>query len=513
MVENVCQNKPHVSRVVRKLQILSNFFRKILFSLGLFTFIFPLSLSGQSFSLSEPSVTNLRERDEIPALTRYFSEKAVPFEVRPLLADYGGFGSSLHVRIDRPEDEGGIRGTFALAVPLGSAFAVETALALIEAARGQRPSYTLLVAFLGDEKSKLDSTEFSEPGYSHKGLRDLISLSDIPGDWVVCYLEADGPPETLLIRHGTGNYIAPLELVRPLPALFRARSISASFEVRYNELYKLGLAGSNENLALLWEGELNGICLHPGSSVKGRETIKPAALAELLLDYAGSLDFPLLKPDRHYTQLTLGDETIFVSEKASVLLLVSSAAAFIIAFLIYSVVKRVILLYKIRVFLKYSWIFFIFLPLAILIIRGTGLFYAFLLHLFKIPIPGSDFWGSILIIFSALWLFYTFSLGLDFLRFPRKVSFYGISAIILSAAQTLSGGRDDPSPDISSIVNKTTPSILPTDDSTSLGTAKSAIISGTLANFLISLCKSVKCGLAVALITISIFSKTLYRSS
>ena len=429
--------------------------RAVLFCLGLCFVIFSQPLFAQN--------PNNRERDKTQALITFFREKGIPFEARPLLENYGGFSSSLHVRIgsEGTDSEGPDRGgTFVLAVPLGSAFAVETARNFIEAAQRQGSPHRLLVAFLGDEKSRLDLSGYSQFGYSHKGLRDLITLVDIPGAWVVCYLEADAPPYELVIRHGSagdnerlfgpfrlrggsGDYVAPLELVRPLPGLFKAHSIPASFEVRYNELYKLGLARGSEELALLWEAEINGLFLY-GSPAEGQENpgtnvpsgtkvpVEAAELAHLLLDYATGVSFPLQTPDRHYTQFTLGNNRFFLSEKASVIALVSTIGALIFVLLVYSIFRRVILLYKILLFLKYSWVFLIFLPLMIFIIRGTGLFYAFLLNLFKIPIPESGFWGSILIILSALWLFFILSLSLDFFRFPRKTSFYGISAIILS---------------------------------------------------------------------------------
>ena len=412
-------------------------------------FIFSQLLYGQSFTYNQ-------ESNELEALIGLLREKTIPFELRPLLADYGGFGSSLLVRIGIPaaeaetETAGASPGTFVLAVPLGSAFAVETALAFIELAGIQKPPQALLVAFLGNEKSKLDDSEYAQNSNNHKGLRDLISLSDMPGTWAVCYLDADITPETLLIRHGStgslfsngsgGNagsigymeYIAALELVKPLHSIFKSKSIPASFEVRHNELFKLGLARFNEELALLWEGEINGIYLCPGIAGKTSKKIEAANLADSLLEYAAGFSFPLENTDRHYTLLTLGRNTIFISEKASVIYLISGIGIFFLVFLIFTIFKRVMLISKFRVFLKYSWIFLFFLPLMILIIRGAGLLYSYLLGVFGIPVPGSDFWGSILVIIFALLLFYVLSLGLDFYRFYRKSSFYGISAILLA---------------------------------------------------------------------------------
>ena len=418
---------PKVLRLLQK-ALLTQF----LFILGLFFLIAPPALYGQT----GPNTAG----NESEALIRVLRERAIPFELRPLLADYGGFGSSLHVRIalqetgsDHAADLVRPFGTFVLAVPIGSDFAVETALAFIEAAlEPEKLRCELLIAFLGDEKSVLDSTEFSQSSYSHRGLRNLITLSGMPGTWAVCYLDLDSPPEALLIRHGSGDYIAPLELLRPLPSLFSSHSIPASFEVRHNGLYKLGLARNSEELNLLWEGEINGLYFS-SSREQNKNKIEAQDLANLLMDYAASLNLPLQNPDRHYTMFTFGSPIFFFSEKVSVIFLISSIAVFAFAFLVYSISKRIIVISRLRLFMKYSWIFLIFLPLMVLAIRGTGLFYAFLLDIFQVPIPGSDFWGSILIVLSALWLFYGLSLGLDFIRIPRKTGFYGASAIILTA--------------------------------------------------------------------------------
>ena len=422
------------------------FFLKILF----------LTLSLPLFGQTIPA--DMGEKENLKNLINYFNERKIDFEERPLLRDYGGFGSSLHVRINRsggnaPDIESADN-TFVLAVPLDSDFSIETALAFIGLAKAEgsgthagqaaansgiaasRPALpNLLIAFLGNEKSELN-----DPRFSHTGLRDLASLQEMTGTWVVCYLEIDETPESLRICHGGADYISPLELVKPLPSLFKAREIPASFEVRFNELYKLGLARGSEELSLLWSEEIDGICLNsrPSDFGKGKgesgdsgNSIDPENLAELLLEYSESITFPLASPDRHYTLVSLaGKFIIFLSEKTALFFLITSLGILFFILIVYSAAHRVIFISKLRLFLKHCWILLFLFPLLILLLQGAGFLYALLLTLFKVPIPRMDFWGSMLIILLGLWLFLFLSHGLDYLRFPRKAGFYAVSAII-----------------------------------------------------------------------------------
>ena len=142
-------------------------------------------------------------------MIRVLNERAVPFEERSLFEDYGGFGSSVHVYISRsggegqPETDGG---TFVLAVPLERDYAADTALAFIDACIRRGSAVDTLVAFLGDEYNRLPP---DIPGISRKGLRDLLSLPDMPENWVLCCLDMEEAPERILILHGTRDYSPP----------------------------------------------------------------------------------------------------------------------------------------------------------------------------------------------------------------------------------------------------------------------------------------------------------------
>ncbi|MDR0719021.1 MAG: hypothetical protein LBF78_05245 [Treponema sp.] len=394
--------------------------------------------------------------DESVTLTRVkngLREAGAAFEERSLLEAYGGFGSSIIVRING-SNLGASTGTggplpgpapqaeaaFVLAAPLGMDYAVDTALELVKAALLSPPKEDILVAFLGNESTVLSSS----PGYlSHIGLGDLLTLPAMPESWILCYLDLERPPQTILIRHGSGEYIAPLDIVKPLPGLFETRGIKAKFEIQFNGLYKLLLAAKNEVLDLAWQGEINSFSLggensDAGGGNTGGAAMETGVFASILLEYGRTLEFPVRNPDRHYSFFTLpfSGKIIFISEKVSVLIFVIIMAMILLFGLSYSAATfpKTGVLGKppIKLFFRHSWIFLVFLPLLVLIIKGSGFFYDALLFIFNKPAPIADYPGLVFILLLAIWLFYIPSKILDSLIITGKENFYGETAIILS---------------------------------------------------------------------------------
>ncbi|MCL2478098.1 MAG: hypothetical protein FWF22_01250 [Treponema sp.] len=371
--------------------------------------------------------------DPAGSIIKALDAKKITYEVRPLLQNYGGFGYSVLVRLPGKDNNAG---TFVLAVPVDSEFACSTALAFIDKAvskQGADINADLIVAFLGNEKSVLDRQDLS-----HTGLKDLISIPDMPETWTVCYLEGDAPPQSIQIRHGSGKYIAPLELVKPLPPLFKSYGIPYSFEAMYNELYKLNLIRGSDELALLNAGEIYGICLYPGAPDASGAQISGANLAALLLDYAGSLPYPVLNPDHHYTILSMSSGNVYyISETITLILFIACSVIFFAGILVYSAFHRIKLISRLRLFIRRGWIFMVFLPLMILIVRGVGFFCGFLYGILGVPVPYIDFWGWVLNVFLAISLFNLLSHWLDYLHFPRKAQLYGIYAILITGVGVL----------------------------------------------------------------------------
>lgn len=389
------------------------------------------------------------QAENLKRVKDFLNTRFLDFEERPLLASFGGFSSSLHVRFPGPASGEEGEGTFVLAIPLDSNLAVETGLAFIDALESSKRNTEtqsgggvsnpgvlkppqILVAFLGDEKVLMPG---DIPSYGHKGLRDLLSLCEMPETWVICYLDAGEAPAEIVIRHGSGKYIAPLRLVKPLVPLLSGRGINSFFEVRYNEIYKLGLVGENDVLALAWGEEINGFCLSGArGKASGEKPVEAVDLADMLLEYQKTILFPLQNPDRHYSILSIpfpGIPPLFISEKGMVIFFVSFSAVLIFSFLVFSVVRRSCIIRNLKIFFRYSWIILILLPLLLVIIKGAGFVYSLLLLLFKTSPPAGDYFGIGCTVLLALVLFSLTAPLIKFFPIPGKAGFFGLSAVIL----------------------------------------------------------------------------------
>ena len=383
------------------------------------------------------------DEENLGRVFSFLNEYSIPCEKRQLLADYGGFGSSLIVQrihgvTENPNDSAG---TFVLAVPLYADFAVDTAMALamkIKEAPGIS-SKNIIIAFLGDEQNDLPE-EFG--GIINIGFRDLLTLNDMPENWVLCYLDAETAPEEIIIRHGIRGYVAPLEIVKPLPSHLSSKGIPWSFKIRYNEIYKLGLVEGPAPLFIAWDEEINGFVLS-GGEVSGKnrygqkrpDPVLPGALADVFLEYAGSLSLPILKADRHYSSFSLpGGRVFFLTEELTVILLMITVGLLLLLFMFFSARYHVALIFHVRLFLSHIWIFIILLPLLTISIKVSGLLYSFFFRSLGPPafyalssIP--NYFGAGLIVLLAALLFFLPSPLLDLIRFPRRTQFYGISVV------------------------------------------------------------------------------------
>ena len=373
----------------------------------------------------------------------FLNEYSVPFERRQLLADYGGFGTSLVIQRSHgvTENPNNSVGTFVLAVPLYAEFAVDTAMALAKKIKDPALLMTknIIIAFLGDEQNDLPE-EFG--GIINIGFRDLLTLNDMPENWVLCYLDAKTAPEEIIIRHGIGGYVAPLEIVKPLPFHLSSKGIPWSFKIRYNEIYKLGLVEGPQPLFIAWDEEINGFVLS-GGEVSGKnrygqkhpDPVLPGDLADVFLDYTGSLALPILKADRHYSSFSLpGGSVFFLTEELTVILLIITAGLLLLLFLFFSARYHVALIFHVRLFFSHIWIFIILLPLLTISIKVSGLLYSFFFGLLGPPAYNTissvpNYSGAGLIVLLAALLFFLPSPLLDLIRFPRRSQFYGISVV------------------------------------------------------------------------------------
>jgi hypothetical protein len=267
------------------------------------------------------------DEENLDRVIRNLKNNAIPFE------NYGALGSS--ILIGNENDDAAAQGTFVIAVPFYAGFAVDTALALAEKLRERNTGslsdlheVRLLVAFLE----------------SHLGLRDLAGLADMPENWILCYLDAAENPERIVIRHKFRGYAAPLNIIKSLPPLFRSNSIPLSFGIRYDGIYRPG----PEALLIAWEEEINGLVLSgSGNILKTGKTVFAPDLADLLIEYADLLEFPVMDADRHYSTFSFfGGRVFFLAEGFGVTILLIGFGIFLFLFLAYSVHRYVIMFRK-----------------------------------------------------------------------------------------------------------------------------------------------------------------------
>ena len=373
----------------------------------------------------------LAEQENFGRVSRTLTALGIPFEERPLPDTYA---SSILVRT------GSAAETFVLAVPLEADFAVDVGLALAEKAQSQDKPVSIMVAFLGGSQKPGGAEESSG-----KGLRDLLTLADIPENWILCYFDVAGSPKELVIRHGSLGYAAPLDVLRPLTSLLRSRGIPWSFRIRYNEIYRLGLAESHQAVAIAWEREINSIALtaayFPFDGLPDEadaEIVSPHEIAELLLEYAASLDFPMLMVENHYFFFVApwGGDVVFFGEGLTVALLLIMTGICLLLFLVYSARYNAILLFHVRLFFKSAWIFLLLFSLMVVSIRASGLFYATLFRILGPPAGGGQsaqvyFTGAALTMLLAVLVFFLHSPVFSKIRIPRRAEFYEFSSVIL----------------------------------------------------------------------------------
>ncbi|MDR2101786.1 MAG: hypothetical protein LBP43_04380 [Treponema sp.] len=392
----------------------------------------------------------VRERLRREELIRILGERNIPFEERSLFSEYGGFGSSVHVRIPASTAPGDI--SFVLAIPLSGTgeefgapgelvpgeFRFEAALAFIEKIRSEKTEINILVAFLGDEVLGLPA-EFQKR--SHIGLEDLYDTLDSPEDTVLWYLDVVKIPRRITVHHGTADTIAPLSILASLPELCAGHHIPHRFAVRFNELYKLRLIDGPPALQFAQSRGINALyitgdgdplsqTIFPSGAFSG-EPLPAEEFAAMLAAYTADLQISVENPDYHFTIINFWGRTFFVSEPVTLMVFLLAAGMFFFALLIYSILYRHILIIQWQIFIRRSWMLLIFLAFLMITLQGGGLFLSFLLDRFHISQPSGSYGDALLKLLMAMVLFSFLNPLPELLSIPRKENFYGNAAVIL----------------------------------------------------------------------------------
>jgi hypothetical protein len=390
----------------------------------------------------DPRRSEASRREE---LLRILRERSFPFEERSLYAEYGGFGSSIHLSFPSADlaAPGGTQ--FVLAVPLSAAgkengeglpFRFEAALAFIEKIRSGDTGTDIRVAFLGDEVQRLPEEFQKRP---HIGLEDLYNTLNNPEDTVLWYLDADAAPREITIHHGTADTIAPLSILRSLPELCEKYHLPYRFAVRSNELYKLRLIDGPSVLRFAQSREINALYISgeeipfSGASSGGApgETLQAENFAAMLVSYTASLRVSAENLDYHFTIIRLLGKIVFISEPLTMIFLLTLAALFFFALLMYSVLYRHILLIRWQIFLRRSWVILVFLAFLVITLQGGGVLLSLLSKRLRILQPAGAYGeGALKLIFAMVLFSFLYPIP-ELFRIPRKEDFYGSTAVLL----------------------------------------------------------------------------------
>ena len=352
------------------------------------------------------------------------------FTERVLLDTFGSFGRSIIVgkthgnEIHNPD-----RGMLVFALPLYADFAVETALLLIEKIDSPE-EINIIIAFLGDESSSLP---VQLGGRAHIGLQDLLNLSDIPENWVILYFDAINPIDKLIVSHGTSSYITPREILQPFIGILNAGDMDWSFNIWFHEIYNLGIIEGSDILSIAWSREINSLYISgENTSHNTYGLISPEDIADLIMEFSGILDFPVLVTDTHYSLFPLpGSFVVFTGEGLLSASVIFICGLFLLLFMIYSIKYYNVIIFHARLFIKYIWIFIILLPLLVFCIRFSGIFYSFLYFTLNGPATHINYFGFVFTAILVFILFYFPTPFFNLIRIPRKIQFFGSYAVLL----------------------------------------------------------------------------------
>ena len=411
------------------------YYRDLIRKKYLLTFIFCFFLPLFSFAQSPIEKANfLRVSLHINSLITRSEANILILEERSLLSSYGAFGTSLlfHYNFVDSEEKPDEAGTFIFAVPLSRDFAVDTALELSERLLYSNAKLNIIVAFLSDEYLSLSS---DINALSHKGLRDLLSLSEQPENWVLCYFDADIAPNNLLIHHGVRAYMTPRGIIEPFTSLISSKNIPWSFRIWYNEFLYLGILQGPELMDVAWQEGINNFVLSgaTGDSISNEESIiSSLSIAELILEYASLISFPILVTDMHYSLLPLpGGNFVYSSEGVITAFSIGILGILLLIFLCYTAKNNVLLVINSINFIRHIWLFLLLVILLILSIRVSGIIYSFIFTHYEGQELYINYIGLMLTIILAVLLYFLPSPLLSLTHFRRRSQFYGFSAVVV----------------------------------------------------------------------------------
>ncbi len=396
------------------------------------------------FVLPTASADQVQDRARA-TIEQSLRELGIPYAVVPLLAENGGFGSSVYVDLPGQEEKDGL---IVVAAPYralnqntGDALPLGARVALGLAARlsGSSLSRPVRVAFLADEESALPSDLLPSP---HRGLRALAAGLEVPERSPVLYLDLRQEGAALEIRHGSKRRIAPLALVEAVTRSAGAAGYAIPVAVPFNELYRLALIDGPEALKLLHSADIPSLAVAE-STRTSRPPPGEEALAAILAAAVARLSAEGYEADERYAFLSLGSLTVPLPEGVSVILFLSTAALMFASFLVYSLTHRHLMVARWKVFVLRIWKLALFFLALAGSERAAGAALDLALRAFGAPPEAHPFGAAAMKLLLTLAIYYGLVLLVDKASAPRRPHFYGTAATLLLSAGALAAAVAD----------------------------------------------------------------------
>ena len=350
--------------------------------------------------------------------------KMVP-QLRPLLANYGGFGTSLQFDISSdPSQNSDI--ALLIAVPLYSKTAVSAALKLVTVLNDLPPAQPVRVAFLADEQD------------GHRGLLDQLDQIEDPESVVALYVDTISVGIPLNLYQGSESHISPRQLIEQALLASKQLGIPLVIPQPYNELFRLNLTDSPEPLKLIQRRGFPALYISdsPSTAFGTAQTtqdgteLSTTVFAKFLQQLVEGLPNDRIDFDYHYTLLAFNTSYVLIDEKTTVILILLSIFSVTLFFLVYSILFRRKIISHWVVFIRRSWVILLYYGLLLLCLYGSRLL--FLGWFIKEGSP-AQYSSAVSVIFLLLWfsLFSLVSPITHTIVIPKRSAFYGHGAVFL----------------------------------------------------------------------------------
>ncbi|WP_304224452.1 hypothetical protein [Gracilinema caldarium] len=354
------------------------------------------------------------EDQRVLEIINYAEKLRLPYNLRPLLTRYGGFGTSIQFDWGGKGNDTDI--AFLVAVPLYAKTAVNVALGMLSHIAQEIPSWRIRIAFLADEKD------------GQRGLIDQLDQIDDPESVSVLYFDdsaAAGQP--LSIYQGSEGHISPRQLIAQALSNGKRLAIPVEIPQPYSELFRLGWIPSPRALQTIQDRSFPALYITLPAEGSG---IDSDVLSQFLILMYTQLPEDTSLFDYHYSLVAFNKNYFIIDEKTTVLFIIGSFFGIILFFSLYSILYRRKILSHWLVFLRRSWVFLLYFGLLVLSLYAARLavkFWLIVHYTEESNFPAMDF------MFLLLWVsfFSIVSPVTEKITIPKRSSFYGHGALIL----------------------------------------------------------------------------------